>query len=182
MIRAAILSRASATGQTVHLFSQLSNGDEDPAAGGSDSQMLTWAQCLSRDQPCLLGDHPRTLPPSPRHTPGPGTRTGAPGPRTSWPFAPFLLRHGEISWGLGKKRPRHSRLSMPSSKAYILSTPRPHPSGCDWHSHPQRTGVCSADAVPPTQEAASTLYPKSSPHGARAAELRSESCLYSPPG
>lgn len=180
MIRAAILSRASATGQTVHLFSQLSNGDKDPAAGGSDSQMLTWAQCLSRDQPCLLGDHPRTLPPSPRHTPGPGTRTGAPGPRTSWPFAPFPLRHGEISWGLGKKRPFQAVHAVIQGLHTFHA--KASPSGCDWHSHPQRTGVCSADAVPPAQEAASTLYPKSSPHGARAAELRSESCLYSPPG
>ena len=133
MIRAATVSRVSTCSyvSAINQLSPQSNGDADPAAHGSDSQMLTWARHPGQGQPCPLGSHPRRLPPSPRHTPGPGTLTGAPGSGTSWPFAPLPPHDREISWSLGKKRPSHPRLCMASSKTHILSTLKPHPEGCD---------------------------------------------------
>lgn len=47
---------------TISQFSQLSNGDEVPAACGSDGQMLRWVQHPGQGQPRPLGSHPRMLP------------------------------------------------------------------------------------------------------------------------
>lgn len=47
------------------------------------------------------------------------------------PLLPLHYTMGEISWGLGKKGLSHSRPSVASSKAHILSTLRPLPLGRD---------------------------------------------------
>lgn len=120
-----------------------------PLPHGGDCQMLTWAQHLSQGQPCMLRGYPKTLPPLPSPTCGPGTLTGAPGTQASWPLSPSPLYNGETSRDLGKKGPSHFGPSVMPSKAHILSILRPLPFGCDWHSHPERTRICSADAAHP---------------------------------
>lgn len=129
--------------------------------------MLPWAQCQS----CLVVATPEHCFPA-LTTAGPATLTYTPRRRGNLIFALPPLHNGDISWGLEKRRPSYSRPSVASFKAHKVSTLRPVALGCD-DSTPRGPESAQLMLPSPTQEAASTPCPKSSPHGANASELRS---------
>lgn len=174
MIRAATVSRVSADCvsfvSAINQLSQQSNGDADPAARGSDSQMLTWWRHPGQGQPCPLGGHPRRLPPSLSTPLARGHSLVLQDLGQAGPCSLRLHTIGKSAGALERRGQAIPRLCVASSKTHMLSTLRPHPEGVTDAATPR--GPESAQHSAQALGGCLHTLSKSSPCGTQAARLK----------